>query len=99
MSAKLAGSAQHRRAPWHSMPISPSSQQLVLSPTFVLLDSYAIPLVRLDQANLGESWISNAFFRGSHTTTWVTWGLSKSYSQAALVPSSKVPISCHALPG
>jgi hypothetical protein len=33
---------------------------------------------------------SSEFFRGSHTTTLVTWGLSKSYSQAALVPSSKV---------
>jgi hypothetical protein len=38
---------------------------------------------------------SSAFFRGSHTTTLATWGLSKSYSQAALVPSSKV---IHKLP-
>ena len=38
---------------------------------------------------------SSAFFRGSHTTTLVTRGLSKSYSQAALIPSSKVT---HRLP-
>src|SRR5215469_5598351 len=33
---------------------------------------------------------SRAFFRGSHTVTWVTQGLSRSYNQAAQVPSSKV---------
>src|SRR5258705_11281106 len=33
---------------------------------------------------------SNAFLRGSHTITLTTCGLSKSYSQAALVPSSNV---------
>jgi hypothetical protein len=33
---------------------------------------------------------SSAFFRRSHTTTWATWGLRRSYSQAALVPSSNV---------
>src|SRR5713101_6811886 len=33
---------------------------------------------------------SSAFFRGSHTTTSVTRGFSKSYNQAAQVPSSKV---------
>lgn len=38
---------------------------------------------------------SRAFFRGSHTTTLVPRGLSRSYSQAALVPSSKVT---HKLP-
>src|SRR6266478_6685941 len=31
-----------------------------------------------------------AFFRVLHTNTSVTWGFSKSYSQAAQVPSSKV---------
>src|SRR6202158_6211400 len=31
-----------------------------------------------------------AFFRGSHTTNSVTCGLSKSYNQAAQVPSSNV---------
>src|ERR1700676_1981667 len=31
-----------------------------------------------------------AFFRGSHTTNFVTWGFSKSYNQAAEVPSSNV---------
>ena len=31
-----------------------------------------------------------AFFRGSHTTNFVTCGFSKSYNQAAQVPSSKV---------
>src|SRR5271156_4240808 len=31
-----------------------------------------------------------AFFRGSHTTNFVTCGFSKSYNQAAEVPSSKV---------
>src|SRR5580704_15954296 len=31
-----------------------------------------------------------AFFRGSHTTNFVTWGFSRSYNQAAEVPSSKV---------
>src|SRR5450631_3350245 len=31
-----------------------------------------------------------AFFRGSHTTTFLTCGFSKSYNQAAEVPSSKV---------
>ncbi len=30
------------------------------------------------------------FFRGSHTTNFVTCGFSKSYNQAAEVPSSKV---------
>src|SRR5260370_37227090 len=33
---------------------------------------------------------SRAFFRGSHTIRWATCGLSRSYNQAALVPSSKV---------
>src|SRR2546422_6653584 len=33
---------------------------------------------------------SKAFFRGSHTTTFVPCGLSRSYNQAAQVPSSKV---------
>src|SRR5437660_10790172 len=33
---------------------------------------------------------SNAFLRGSHTITLNTCGLSRSYSQAALVPSSNV---------
>src|SRR6267143_1614873 len=31
-----------------------------------------------------------AFFRGSHTTNFVTWGFNRSYSQAAEVPSSNV---------
>src|SRR6266478_531625 len=31
-----------------------------------------------------------AFFRGSHTTNFVTCGFSKSYNQAAEVPSSNV---------
>src|SRR5271155_5495891 len=31
-----------------------------------------------------------AFFRGSHTTNFVTWGFNKSYNQAAEVPSSNV---------
>src|SRR5271167_925014 len=31
-----------------------------------------------------------AFFRGSHTTNFVTCGFSKSYNQAAQVPSSNV---------
>src|SRR5271167_1853907 len=31
-----------------------------------------------------------AFFRGSHTTSFVTCGFSKSYNQAAQVPSSNV---------
>src|SRR5271157_5052952 len=31
-----------------------------------------------------------AFFRGSHTTNFVTWGFSRSYNQAAEVPSSNV---------
>src|SRR5450631_1696477 len=30
------------------------------------------------------------FFRGSHTTTFVTWGFSRSYNQVAQVPSSNV---------
>jgi hypothetical protein len=34
--------------------------------------------------------LSNAFFRGLHTTSLSRWGLSKSYSQADQVPSSKV---------
>src|ERR1039457_2233854 len=33
---------------------------------------------------------SRAFFRGLHTSTSLTWGLSKSCSHAAQVPSSKV---------
>jgi arylsulfatase len=33
---------------------------------------------------------NRAFFRGSQTSTSVTWGLSKVYNQSALVPSSKV---------
>src|SRR5207249_8721890 len=33
---------------------------------------------------------SRAFLRGLQTTTLATWGLSRSYSQAAQVPSSKV---------
>src|SRR5437773_9561852 len=33
---------------------------------------------------------SKAFLRGSHTTTFVTCGLSRSYNHAAQVPSSKV---------
>src|SRR5712692_7895845 len=33
---------------------------------------------------------SKAFFRGLHTTTFVTWGFSKSYNHAAQVPSSNV---------
>src|SRR3984893_9254687 len=32
----------------------------------------------------------DAFFRGSHTTNFVTCGFSKSYNQAAEVPSSNV---------
>src|SRR5229473_3344078 len=32
----------------------------------------------------------SAFFRGSHTTSSVTCGFSRSYNQAAHVPSSKV---------
>src|ERR1700730_12886247 len=35
-------------------------------------------------------WFSRAFWRGSHTTTSVTCGWIRSYSQAAEVPSSKV---------
>src|SRR5271154_4887309 len=31
-----------------------------------------------------------AFFRGSHTTNFLTWGFNKSYNQAAEVPSSNV---------
>jgi hypothetical protein len=31
-----------------------------------------------------------AFFRGSHTTNFVTWGFSRSYNQAAEVSSSNV---------
>jgi len=31
-----------------------------------------------------------AFFRGSHTTNFITSGFSKSYNQAAEVPSSNV---------
>jgi len=34
-----------------------------------------------------------AFFRGSHTTNFVTCGFSKSYNQAAQVPSSNVTAS------
>jgi hypothetical protein len=34
--------------------------------------------------------LSSAFFRGLHTTSLSTWGLSKSYSHADQVPSSKV---------
>src|SRR5438094_10154243 len=34
--------------------------------------------------------LSRAFFRGLHTTNLSTCGLSRSYSQAAQVPSSKV---------
>src|ERR1700686_4161932 len=30
------------------------------------------------------------FFRGSHTTSFVTWGFSRSYNQVAQVPSSNV---------
>src|SRR5450631_4362287 len=30
------------------------------------------------------------FFRGSHTTTFLTWGFSRSYNQVAQVPSSNV---------
>src|ERR1700756_5343468 len=33
---------------------------------------------------------NNAFLRGSQTTSLVTWGFSRSYNQAAQVPSSKV---------
>src|SRR5437762_13331297 len=33
---------------------------------------------------------SRAFLRGLQTTTLATWGLSRSYNQAAQVPSSKV---------
>src|SRR6266480_1918700 len=39
--------------------------------------------------------LTRAFFRGSHTTTFVTCGSSRSYSHAALVPSSNVT---HQLP-
>ena len=38
---------------------------------------------------------SSTFFRGSHTTTLATCGMSRSYNHAALVPSSKVT---HKLP-
>ena len=34
--------------------------------------------------------LSSAFLRGLHTTSSSTWGLSRSYSQVAQVPSSKV---------
>src|ERR1700674_5505803 len=34
--------------------------------------------------------LMEAFFRGSHTTNFVTCGFSKSYNQAAEVPSSNV---------
>src|SRR6476619_7134653 len=34
--------------------------------------------------------LSRAFFLGLHTTSRATWGRSRSYNQAADVPSSKV---------
>src|SRR6516165_8462203 len=34
--------------------------------------------------------LNKAFLRGLHTVTWLTYGLSRSYNQAAQVPSSKV---------
>jgi hypothetical protein len=34
--------------------------------------------------------LMEAFFRGSHTTTFVTCGFNRSYNQAAEVPSSNV---------
>src|SRR5271156_7142941 len=40
-----------------------------------------------------------AFFRGSHTTNFVTCGFSKSYNQAAEVPSSKVTCNSPRSPG
>src|SRR5205814_9725075 len=41
--------------------------------------------------------LSRAFFRGLHTTNLSTCGLSRSYSQAAQVPSSKVTDKFHAV--
>src|SRR5580692_1113478 len=38
------------------------------------------------------------FFRGSHTTSFVTCGFSRSYNQVAQVPSSKVTCNSHRSP-